>query len=98
MSIMIGIDPHKASHTAVAIDDNEHVLDELRVRSSSTQTDQLRCWAGNFEERTWAVEGTQGLGYLLAQQLVACGRGGRRCSTGASVACSHVEFGPLVEE
>jgi transposase len=73
MSIMIGIDPHKASHTAVAIDDNEHVLDELRVRSSSTQTDQLRCWADNFEDRTWAVEGAQGLGYLLAQQLVAVG-------------------------
>ncbi len=53
MSIMIGIDPHKASHTAVTIDGNEHVLDKIRVRSSSTQTDQLRCWANNFKDRTW---------------------------------------------
>ncbi len=73
MSIMIGIDPHKASHTAVTIDGNEHVLDKIRVRSSSTQTDQLRCWANNFKDRTWAVEGAQGLGHLLAQQLVAAG-------------------------
>ena len=73
MSTMIGIDPHKASHTAVAIDRDEHVLDEIRVRTSSTQTDQLRCWADSFEDRTWAVESAQGLGYLLAQQLVAAG-------------------------
>ena len=73
MTIMIGIDPHKASHTAVAIDSNEHVLDELRVRSSTTQADRLRCWAAGFENRTWAVESAQGLGYLLAQQLVAAG-------------------------
>jgi hypothetical protein len=27
---MIGIDPHKATHTAVAVDDNEVVLDEFK--------------------------------------------------------------------
>lgn len=36
MTIMIGIDPHKASHTAVAIDNTECVLDELRVRACVT--------------------------------------------------------------
>ena len=73
MNITIGIDPHKGSHTAVAIDSNEHVLDEIRVRSCSTQTVRLRDWADRFEERTWAVESAHGLGYLLAQQLVAAG-------------------------
>jgi transposase len=73
MTITIGIDPHKGSHTAVAIDSNEHVLDEIRVRSCSTQTTRLRDWAKRFEERTWAVESAHGLGYLLAQQLVAAG-------------------------
>ena len=29
MTITIGIDPHKGSHTAVAIDSNEIVLDEI---------------------------------------------------------------------
>jgi hypothetical protein len=36
-------------------------------------TVRLRDWAERFEERTWAVESAHGLGYLLAQQLVAAG-------------------------
>ena len=34
---MIGIDPHKASHTAVAVDDNKIVLDEFKLRASTVQ-------------------------------------------------------------
>lgn len=73
MVVMIGIDPHKASHTAVAIDDKERPLGELRVRSSADQVTQLRVWAAKWPKRTWAVEGAGGLGYLLAQQLVSAG-------------------------
>lgn len=73
MTVIIGIDPHKASHTAVAIDNTECVLDELRVRACSKQTDQLRAWAAPFPGRVWAIESACGLGYLLAQQLVAAG-------------------------
>ena len=35
--------------------------------------DQLLGWAEPFDKRTWAIESTGGLGYLLAQQLVARG-------------------------
>jgi hypothetical protein len=63
---MIGIDPHKASHTAVAIDDKERTLGELRVRSSADQVKQLRSWAAKWPKPTWAAEGAGGLGYLLA--------------------------------
>jgi hypothetical protein len=73
MTITIGIDPHKASHTAVAIDDSEAVLGEHRVRASAAQATVLLDWARSFEPRTWAVESAAGLGYLLAQQLVAAG-------------------------
>ena len=73
MTIMIGIDPHKATHTAVAVDDNEVVLDEFKLRASNVQTQRLRDWAGGFEKREWAVESANGLGYLVAQQLVAAG-------------------------
>jgi hypothetical protein len=73
MAVMIGVDPHKGSHTAVAIDQAEKVLGELRVRSSADQVDRLRSWAAQWPQRTWAVEGAGGLGYLLAQQLVAAG-------------------------
>ena len=73
MTVMIGIDPHNASHTAVAIDNTECVLDELRVRACSKQSNQLRAWAAPFPDRVWAIESARGLGYLLAQQLVAAG-------------------------
>lgn len=73
MTVMIGIDPHKATHTAVAIDSNEQTIAEITVRSSKTQTAKLREWAAGFENPTWAVEAARGLGYLLAQQLVAAG-------------------------
>jgi hypothetical protein len=38
---MIGIDPHKATHTAVAVDDDENVLDEFTLRSSNNQAERL---------------------------------------------------------
>jgi transposase len=43
------------------------------VRSGPKQLDRLLGWAEQFPERTWAVENATGLGYLLAQQLVAAG-------------------------
>lgn len=73
MTVMIGVDPHKGSHTAVAIDGHELELAKLKVRASRRQVDQLREWAAPFAERTWAVESAGGLGYLLCQQLLAAG-------------------------
>jgi len=71
--VMIGVDPHKGSHTAVAIDAAEEPLGKLRVRASAAQADRLVAWAAAWPERAWAVEGAGGLGHLLAQQLVAAG-------------------------
>ncbi len=73
MNVIIGVDQHKASHTAVAIDSGEDELSRLRVRSSRRQVEQLLVWAAPFEKRTWAIESAGGMGYLLAQQLVAAG-------------------------
>ena len=38
MTVIIGIDPHKASHTAVVIDCDEHELAKIRVRATCQQT------------------------------------------------------------
>ena len=73
MTVMIGVDPHKGSHTAVAIDVGEVELAAIRVRSSGRQVGELLAWASKFGVRTWAVESAGGVGYLLAQQLVAAG-------------------------
>src|ERR1039457_2541075 len=71
--VVIGIDPHKGSHTAVAIDDDERKLDEMRVRADRRQLERLTAWATAFPERSWAVESANGLGALLSQQLVGVG-------------------------
>ena len=71
--VMIGVDPHKASHTAVAISAAEEPLGQLRVRASAVQAERLLAWAQAWPERTWAVEGAGGLGHLLAQQLLSAG-------------------------
>jgi transposase len=43
--VMIGIDPHKGTHTAVAIDDREQVLTERLVRATHGQVPELVAWA-----------------------------------------------------
>jgi transposase len=73
VAVMIGIDPHKASHTAVAIDAAEVPLGQLRVLASAVQAERLLAWAQAWPQRAWAVEGAGGLGHLLAQQLAAAG-------------------------
>lgn len=71
--VMIGVDPHKASHTAVAVNAAEEQLGQLRLRASAVQAGRLLEWAQAWPERAWAVEGAGGLGHLLAQQLLSAG-------------------------
>jgi transposase len=71
--VTIGIDPHKASHTAVALDPSGEMLGELRVVADASMLGRLRRWASSWPQRVWAIEGASGLGRLLAQQLVAAG-------------------------
>ena len=72
-AVMIGVDPHKASHTAVAISAAGEPLGELQVRACAAQAERLLAWAAAWPQRTWAIEGAGGLGHLLAQQLLAVG-------------------------
>ena len=48
-SVMIGIDPHKGSHTAVALDAREQRLGQLRVRASGGRS--TGCWSGPGDGR-----------------------------------------------
>jgi len=72
-AVMIGVDPHKGSHTAVVIDQAEMALGQMKVRACAVQAERLLAWAAAWPQRTWAIEGAGGLGHLLAQQLVAAG-------------------------
>jgi transposase len=74
--ITIGIDPHKASLTAVAINAAGTPLGHRRllVHAGTLNTlKQLTAWAAGWPARRFAVEGAFGLGRPIAQQLAAAG-------------------------
>ena len=72
--VIIGIDPHKRTHTASVLDAGTHaVLSSLRIDASLAGYRQLVRWAARFGSRRWAVENARGLGAHLAQWLVARG-------------------------
>jgi transposase len=74
MTVIIGVDPHKSTHTAVAIDREERPLAGVQLVADRCQTRRLLAWAEPLgTERTWAVESAEGLGKLLAQQLLEAG-------------------------
>lgn len=73
MTVVIGIDPHKSSHTATAVNDQLVDIGTIRVRASRTSHTELLNWAQQWPQRRWAIEGARGLGQLVAQQLVAAG-------------------------
>jgi transposase len=71
--ITIGIDPHKRSLTAAALDPHSRLLGQQRLAATSQAGTQLLAWAEQWPERRWAVEGASGLGRGIAQRLVAAG-------------------------
>ena len=69
--VIIGVDPHKRTHTASALDPATHrVLASLQVEATVAGYRQLLRWAARFEARRWAMENARGLGRHLAQWLV----------------------------
>src|SRR5215207_9876374 len=73
MPVMIGVDPHKASHTAAALDAHGQLLDQQHIPATLDGYQQLRQWASRWPQRRWAVEGAHGVGRALAQRLVGDG-------------------------
>jgi transposase len=69
--IVIGVDVHKQSVTAVAVDDAGRMLDERTVAVGSNE---LREWAaGVSPERLWALEDCRKLTRWLERQLLTAG-------------------------
>jgi transposase len=73
MPVTIGVDPHKASHTAAALDEHGQLLDQQRIAATLEGYQALREWAERWPQRCWAVEGAHGVGRALAQRLVGDG-------------------------
>jgi transposase len=73
MSVTIGVDPHKASHTAAALNEHGQLLEQQRFPATGAGYQRLLEWARSWPQRCWAVEGAHGVGRALAQRLVADG-------------------------
>lgn len=72
--MVIGIDPHKSTHTATAVDPHTNqAIASLRIDASLGDYRQLMRWARQFEQRRWAVENAEGLGRHLSAWLLARG-------------------------
>src|SRR5438874_9755171 len=69
--IVIGVDVHKQSLTAVAVDEAGRMLDERTVAGAN---DRLLAWASGLGgERLWALEDCRQLTRALERQLLSAG-------------------------
>jgi hypothetical protein len=74
--VIIGIDPHKQTNTASALEPDSHRgLATLQIDAALTGYRQLARWAARFEVRRSAVENARGVAWFW----LACGWAGRRC-------------------
>jgi transposase len=72
--VIIGIDPHSATHVAAAIDEHGQPLGSIQVGASPQQLQRLLGWVGGFPRpRLVAVEGARGYGLALTRLLLAAG-------------------------
>ncbi|MFE3003136.1 hypothetical protein ACFXG4_50410 [Nocardia sp. NPDC059246] len=64
MTVVIGVDPHKSTHTAAALDAGTHeALETIRIDANLPEYRRfLVLWAKRFPERRWAVENAWGAG------------------------------------
>jgi transposase len=72
-TVAIGVDTHKRTHTAVALDRVGVQVASCEVEATSAGYAQLLAWASELGEPAFALEGTGSYGAGLASLLVAVG-------------------------
>ena len=72
--MLIGIDPHKTTHTATAVEPhtNQEVA-SIRIDATLREYRRMLAWANQWPQRRWAVENVEGLGRHLTSWLLARG-------------------------
>lgn len=76
MVVMLGVDVHKDTHTAVGVDSLGRQLAQRMVRARDVGHEQLVAWARRRwpdDERTWAVEDCRHVSTRLERALLAAG-------------------------
>jgi transposase len=73
VEVLIGVDPHKVTNVAAAIDEQGELVGQETFLANRKGVRALERWAKRFPQRRWAVEGAGGIGRPLAQKLLAAG-------------------------
>jgi transposase len=72
--MIIGVDPHKSTHTATAVDpQTNRPVASIRIDASPADYRRMLAWARRFDQRRWAIENAEGLGRHLSSWLLARG-------------------------
>jgi hypothetical protein len=72
--MLIGIDPHKSTHTATAVEpDTNREVASIRIDATLQEYRRMLNWASPWPQRRWAIENAEGLGRHLASWLLARG-------------------------
>lgn len=69
----IGVDCHKATHTAVVLDEVGRRQATTTVAATPVGHAKLVCWAGKYEQRVWAVEDCRHVTSHLEADLLSGG-------------------------
>src|SRR4051794_37983938 len=72
-AVVIGMDPHKRSATIEVMTGNESIVGGGRFATDAEGYRAMLNYAKQFPERTWAIEGCNGIGRHLAMRLLADG-------------------------
>jgi len=75
VTVVIGVDPHKQTHTAVAVRSGTgEVVEELTAAARAAGHEELRAWAQELgADRLWALEDVRSVSRGLERLLVARG-------------------------
>ena len=72
-AVVIGMDPHKRSATIEVMGGDETILGGGRYATDVAGYDAMLKFGKQFPERTWAIEGCNGIGKHIATRLLADG-------------------------
>ena len=72
--MLIGIDPHKSTHTATAVEPGTNLeVASIRIDATLKEYRRMLTWAQQWPQRRWAIENAEGLGRHLTSWLLARG-------------------------
>jgi transposase len=72
-NVVIGVDPHKRLNAVCVVDSRGRVVASDQFDNSAAGFRDLKRFWRQWPQRTWAIEGANGVGKHLAQRLVAEG-------------------------